>query len=240
VSASVKGERGAVATDAILKYGQNRYSLRKLLRTAAYQPHQGARVVKALLDYEPKLAVTYDVYRTAAVLNESNGASVVRELLRHERTWDVTEEMVISAAQSRQGGPELISVLLDHASHMPVTGKTLIAALRNVEDGAAILEALLARREGIRVSDNVILEAVKDFPWIKDRPLRLKLLLDYDKQVRITEKILIAAAEAFHGADDLLDVLLRDDKNLEISAALPPKLEKLLWETRRKKRGPVL
>ena len=194
------------------------------------------RVVELLLDRGSEIKITQKMLE-AAVMPFGQGKTL-KLLLGRDRDIQITEELIIAAVESDDGALE---VLLDRHRNIKVTERMMRAAATSLDNGKAMvrlldqdqniqiteevirlamsfcenvkaLELLLSRSETTQITELIFMSAA-DNPFLDQN--FLNLLLDRGRNIKITERILVAVAKTERC--ETMQLLLSSDKGVQIT-----------------------
>jgi phage tail protein X len=129
-----------------------------------------------------------------AARNEVNGSEELSSTLdEYGEALRITEEVLCAAAGNFEEGPMLISTLLERrAGEIIITEKVIKAASKNLPHGEEVMTLLLkGHLKSFVVSETSTCLIAETF----SEEIIALLLKNYGRQIRITEKVLKAAAE---------------------------------------------
>lgn len=125
---------------------------------------------------------------TPAMLKAARNAEVMKMLLKHKPVCQVTAD-VLESAINQDNAPDLVKLLLTHDPKAPITGATIIAAMRNRYVGPGFHHPDPDPDENLFLALNRHL-----FSRDPDEDV-LKMLLDRNRELEITDEMLEAAWE---------------------------------------------
>ena len=219
-------------------------------------PKRERAIVELLLRHEPKVQIREcDLLAAASWEYSSDGQSFMSLFLSHDQSAVATEEVIVKALQNYKRSPtasgETLQLLLRHDGG-PGTTPAMLKAAKNVDamemllknepvcqvtadilDSAAkqdirLVKMLLAHDPKGPVTEATIMAAVRStIPCPSDGTV-LKLLLDQNREIKITDEML----EATQGPDDMEVLLQRRSKEQTISSHILEQVAKDCWGTR--------
>ncbi|KAI1473278.1 uncharacterized protein F4812DRAFT_412214 [Daldinia caldariorum] len=205
----------------------------KVLIAAAGNVEHGRDVMEILLELCPKAPVTAEVIEMAA-RNGGNGAEVIVFLLERRNDLTINEEVMEAATGNWSQGEKITAHLLDRFPQIPITAATVKSAAGNRGQGVKPISLLFEKRQNIPVTEEALREAISIggkeiteflicqlgtafqcsegvFADIASRfpEDTMKIFLDAQPKVPITEAIVAAAATNGWGKEKVVDILFK-------------------------------
>ena len=149
---------------------------------------------------------------TPAMLKAAKRTKLMKMLLEHKPSCQVTADALESAARQYSDSLNLVKLLLTHDPKAPVTKATIMAAMehRYSGDSNPVLKLLLDQNRGIEITDEM-LEAARE-PHDMEA-----LLLRRSKVQTISSQVLEKAAKRYSPGATLVSQLLKHDKTVKIT-----------------------
>lgn len=145
----------------------------------------------------------------------SHENSEVIEILLNQG-WPVTENVMVRAATRGKVAP--FELMLNAGG--PITSKVIVGGARNINDGARmvkLLVSLLNRPLDDELWVQMMLQCAQN-TW--GNPQTLQVLLEMKPGLKVPEEILIACTENSIKGNVILDVILEDNREMEITDAV--------------------
>jgi predicted transcriptional regulator len=142
---------------------------------------------------------------------------VMQQLLQRDASIEITEDIVIAAAENRDSGEEVMQVLLQKDPSIEITEAIVIEAAGNGDSGKEVMQQLLQKDPSIEITEAIVIEAAGNRSKGKEV---MQMLLQKDPSIRITEAIVIAAAGNRDSAKEVMQLLLQKDPSIEITEAI--------------------
>ena len=144
-----------------------------------------------------------------------NGVELLKFLLTRTNTFEITKEVLVSAAGNIACGESMITFILETFQGAEITDSVLESAVSNQNYGRPILEMLLAASPNLQIKEETFRIAVGT-EYFDDG--LVELLLERCPNIDVTEKLLCAAAK--NGSPGIMDILLQQPRAFTISQEL--------------------
>jgi ankyrin repeat protein len=148
-------------------------------------------IVECLLSRYSDLRISESIL-VAAAENEECGGELVKLLLNRNSDAQVSDAILLAAAQNQNCGKEVVEFLLGRDSNLRISEAVLVAAAGNryFDEGLAVAKLLLSRDKEPQHIDAIVRAAITS----GNQDL-LGYLLDQNKQIQITEKLDVLSFE---------------------------------------------
>ena len=202
-------------------------------------------VVELLLRHEPNIRIREcDLLAAVSWMGSSDDQHCINLFLKHDQSAVATEAVIVKAIEmnrgeilplllKRDGGlgttsamlkaaatVEVMKILLNHKPVCQVTANVLASAAKRGKDGSELVKLLLAHDPEVPVIGATIVAALgHGYSHDSDVPV-LKLLLDRNRDLKITDEML----EAAENSGDMELLLQRRSKEQTISSEVLEKV----------------
>ncbi|KAI0427485.1 hypothetical protein F5Y09DRAFT_316175 [Xylaria sp. FL1042] len=209
----------------------------KVLRAAAGNVKHGQNVMEILLKSSPQAPVTAEIMKEAA-RNGGNGEEVIVFLLKQRDDLTINEEVMEAAAGNWGQGEQIMAHLLDRFPCVPITAAIIRSAAGNKGQGVNPISLLFGKRQNIPVTEEALREAI----WNRCKEITeflivrsgrafqcsegvfaeiasifpedtMKVFLEAQPEVPITEAIVTAAATNSWGKEKVVAILFESREN---------------------------
>ncbi|KAF9884895.1 hypothetical protein FE257_000962 [Aspergillus nanangensis] len=200
----------------LLKKGVRDMSIGKpvFVAAAANEEHGGAEIMSLLLQHTACDQDSLVDTLMAAARNRGSGPSVMALLLDKHRDIELTEDLLLCAADNFACGGHIMRLLLDHADKEVNISQTVCrGAITNRGNGVAIMTVLLDHPKAKPSLDQL------DVPYIcRLLDASIIYLLSKDMDIRLTEDVVDGAVSNADCRNQVLVALLDRCQDWEISA----------------------
>ena len=149
----------------------------------------------------------------AAAQNETCGGQLVKYLLSRNSDAGVSEEILLAGAQNQNCGEEVVESVLSRDSNLPISETVIEAAAGNSSFGTGLaVTKLLLSRGGEQKHVDAAMRGV----LASGNQELLEYLLDRNKQIQVTEELVIQSIELNHYSS-ICDVLLNRNRDIQVS-----------------------
>ncbi|KAF4626239.1 hypothetical protein G7Y89_g11920 [Cudoniella acicularis] len=190
----------------------------EVIMATARNSSSGTAVLGLLLGKRrQEIEITEEVIETAEAHWDSHGIRLLLKELR--RPFKITQTVLKKAARNEVDSTNVIKLFLGNGGNkLKISEEVMVAAVKNFECGIELIDMLLKEYSGHFKIIEALVEAVAG-SWDRDKKMRMllekagnELLLDERPgEIKITDEVLVTAAENEEHLEQMMELLLREE-----------------------------